>query len=58
VIGKRPEIKTTSQLIEALRNTKLDRLKVIENATPKDVESYMRQCGRMTHDVIVISHAL
>jgi UDP-N-acetylglucosamine 2-epimerase len=45
VIGTRPEIKTTSQLIEALRSTKIDRLKVIENATPRDVESYMRRVG-------------
>ncbi len=55
MIGKRLEIKTMSQLIEALRQTKLDRLKVIENATARDVENYMRQYSQLTHDVIIIS---
>jgi hypothetical protein len=56
MIGKRPEITRMTDLVEALRHAKHDRIKVLERATAREVETYLRQNNQMSHDVIVVSH--
>jgi hypothetical protein len=44
-----------SDLVESLRTAKHDRIKVLERATARDVETYLRQNSHMSQDVIVVS---
>jgi hypothetical protein len=55
MIGKPREITRMSELLESLRTTRHDKIKVLERATARDVETYMRQNSHMSHDVIVVS---
>lgn len=55
MIGKRPEITRMTELLEALRATKPDKLKVLERATAREVEAYLRQHAQLFHDVIIVS---
>ena len=55
MIGKKPEITRMIDLVEALRTAKHDKLKVLERATAKEVEAYLRQNNQMSHDVIIVS---
>ena len=55
MIGKKAEITKISDLIRALQITKAERIKVLEQASAKDVEAYMRQNSQLSHDVIVVS---
>jgi hypothetical protein len=56
MIGKRPEITRMADLIEALRSAKHDKLKILEQATAREVEAYLRQNSQFSHDIIVVSH--
>ncbi len=55
MIGKKPEITRMTELVEALRTTKHDKLKVLERTTAKEVEAYLRMNSQLSHDVIVVS---
>ncbi len=55
MIGKKTEIATMPDLIRALQSTKHDKIKVLEQATAKDVEAYLRQNSQMLNDVIIVS---
>ena len=55
MIGMRKEITRMSELLDALRTTKHDKIKVFERVTARDVEAYLRQNGQLSHDVIIVS---
>jgi hypothetical protein len=55
MIGNRKEITRMSELLECLRTAKHDRIKVLETATARDVEAYLRQNSQMVQDVIIVS---
>jgi hypothetical protein len=56
MIGKPKEITRMSDLIESLRTTiRHDKIKVLERATAREVETYLRQNSHMVHDVVILS---